>query len=150
MRGLAAVRAAAALAVALVLAACDISALMPQEHVDFAKGVVMLVQNRDAEGLEAVAEPALWRQLTPDLRERMARAFPHDPVGGIDVASYRSSSGGSMTEVSIVLLYRYPQAMVQAAVTFRTAEDGFVLTALNVARAAAPEGPNAPSTTRDM
>ena len=66
---------AIALAIALVLVACDFSALMPKEHVEFAKAVVMLVQNRDAEGLEAVAEPALWQQLTPAWRDNMARMF---------------------------------------------------------------------------
>jgi len=129
---------AIAVAIALILAACDFSALMPKEQVDFAKGVVMLVQNRDAEGLEAVAEPALWQRLTPEVRERMARVFPREPVGSVSVASYNSSFDSATSNVTIVLVYRYARQDVQAAVSFRPAEHGFVLTAIDVLPGDAP------------
>lgn len=142
---------AMALAGLIALAACDISSLMPKEHVDFAKAVVMLVQNRDAEGLEAVSDPVLWQQLTPELRASMARNFPTQLPMTVNVVSYRSSSDSNVTNVSIVLRYVYPRSVVQAAVSFRSAEHGYVLTAINVMRGAdgAPEQPTA-ETPRDM
>lgn len=138
-----------ALAVMLALAACDFSTLMPKEEVDFAKGVVMLVQNRDAEGLEAVSDPVLWQQLTPELRDRMARNFPRGTPTNVSVASYRSTFGNGVSSVSIVLVYRYPQTAVQAAVSFRAAEHGYELTAIHVSPAS--DGGEQPSsdTTRD-
>jgi hypothetical protein len=145
------VRLGVVLATALVLAACDFSTLMPKEHVDFAKAVVMLVQNRDAEGLEAVADPVLWQQLSPELRERMAGMFPREPAISVGVSNYRSSSDGEVSNVTIVLVYRYPQRDVQAAVSFRSADHGFVLTAIHVSPAGTtPERPDSPDAARDM
>jgi hypothetical protein len=141
----------AALAFALALAACDFSALMPKEHVDFAKTVVMLVQNRDAEGLEAVADAELWPQLTPELREHMASAFPREAAMSVNVASYRASSVNGVSDVTIVLRYIYPRTVVQAAVSFRSVEHGYVLTGIRVAPAdEAPTRPDSTRTTRDL
>lgn len=135
----------AALTLMLALAACDFGALMPKEHIDFAKAVVTLVQNRDAEGLEAVSDAALWQRLTPDVRSRMARTFlDGDPVN-VDVASYRSAYDNGVTSVTVVLRYIYPQASALASVSFRTAEHGYVLTAIHVSPGDTPAGrdPNA-------
>jgi hypothetical protein len=140
-----AANAVAACLVALTIAACNFGDLMPKEHIDFAKAVVMLVQNRDAEGLEAVSDPALWQQLTPDLQARMALSFPrNEQATSVDVASYKSNYADGVTNVTIVLRYVYPRDVVNASVSFRSAEHGYVLTAVHVAPAdAAPVEPSA-------
>jgi hypothetical protein len=140
----------AALAVALGLAACDVGALMPKEHIDFAKAVVSLVQNRDAEGIEAVSDPVLWQHLTPGELTRMAQAFPREPALGVDVVSYRSAYANGVTNVTVTLNYRYPRASVQAQVSFRPIEHGFELTAIHVSPGeGAPAQPSA-GTQREM
>jgi hypothetical protein len=141
----------AACLVAFAVAACNFGDLMPKEHIDFAKAVVMLVQNRDAEGLEAVSDPALWRQLTPDLQARMALAFPRDeqPIS-VDIASYKSAYADGVTNITIVLRYVYPREVVNASVSFRTADPGYVLTAVHVAPAERPPARPSANRERDM
>ena len=56
----------------------------------------------------------------------------------MDVTSYKSSFDNTTSNVTIVLLYRYPREDVQAAVSFRSAEHGFVLTAIDVLPGDAP------------
>lgn len=139
----------AALAVALALTACDFSSLMPKEQVDFAKGVVMLVQNRDAEGLEAVSDPILWQQLTPALRENMADMFPRGAASNVRISSYRSASNSDRTNVTITLVYEYPERLVQAVVSFSTLEHGYELTAIHVSPAGMPVPRDPTNSVRD-
>lgn len=120
----------AALALGLVLAACDVSGFVPQEHQDFAKRVVSMVQNRDEAGLQAVTDPELWQKLGPDLRARMAALFPPEQPSSITISSWKSHFANDWSNVSMVMLYKYSKRDIQVTMEFRSAGARNVLTAI--------------------
>jgi hypothetical protein len=120
----------AALALGLVLAACDVSGFVPQEHQDFAKRVVSMVQNRDDAGLQAVADPELWQKLPPDLRARMAAVFPPEQPSSITISSWKSNYANDWTNVAMVMLYKYSTRDIRVTIEFRSSGARNVLTAI--------------------
>jgi hypothetical protein len=118
----------AALALGLILAACDVSGFVPQEHQDFAKRVVSMVQNRDDAGLQQVCDPDLWRQLNPDLRTAMAALFPAEQPSGITISSWKSNLVNNVANVQMIMVYKYSQREIQVDLAFQSAGGRHVLT----------------------
>jgi hypothetical protein len=120
----------AALALGLVLAACDVSGFVPQEHQDFAKRVVSMIQNRDDAGLQSVSHPDLWPKLPPALRERMAQLFPAEQPSSITISSWKSNYANDWTNVAMVMLYKYSTREIKVTIEFRSSGARNVLTAI--------------------
>lgn len=141
----------AALALGLVLAACDVSGFVPTEHMDFAKRVVIMVRTQDDANLQAVTHPDLWRQLPADVRARMAAMFPPGEPASVTVSSWKSNMNNGVTNVTMVMLYKYPQRDVEVNLGFQSLGTGYVLTmiytkpvGMTPQRQSAPQ-PNQPS-----
>jgi hypothetical protein len=122
----------AALALGLALAACDVSGLVPKEHTEFAKRVVTMVQTRDENGLQAVCDPALWQQLTPQTRAQMAAIFPNEQPTSVTVSSWKSNFNNDWSNVTMILLYKYSNQDIRATVGFRSSGNRNILTAIYV------------------
>jgi hypothetical protein len=107
------------LAFGFVLVACDVSGFVPQEHQDFAKRVVLMVQNRDDAGLQAVTHPDLWTKLPPEMRARMATMFPPGAPTDITISSWKSNWNNDVANVQMTMMYKYPQRDIQVDLAFQ-------------------------------
>lgn len=140
----------AALALGLALTACDVSGLVPQEHQDFAKRVVAMVQNRDEAGLQAVTDPSLMQQLPPDIRARMAAVFPNEQPSSITISSWKSHFNNGWSDVTMVMLYKYSRSDVEVNIGFKSAGQRNVLTMIYVKPINGPMPPPAAPTAAPM
>jgi hypothetical protein len=109
----------AVLALGLVLAACDVSGFVPQEHQDFGKRVVMMIQNRDDAGLQAATHPDLWLKLPAEMRNRMAMMFPPGAPTDITISSWKSNWNNDVANVQMTMMYKYPQRDIQVDMAFQ-------------------------------
>jgi hypothetical protein len=132
----------AALALGLVLVACDVSGFVPQEHQDFAKRVVMMVQNRDDAGLQAVTHPDLWMKLPEAMRARMATMFPPGAPSDITISSWKSNWNNDVASVQMTMMYKYPQRDVQVDLAFQSGGGRQVLTMIYLKPVAAGSTPS--------
>lgn len=123
----------AALALGLVLASCDVSGFVPQDHQDFAKRVVALIQARDEQGLRGVCHPSIRDQLSMPLIDRMASFFPaNETASNISVRHWKSNFTNDVSRVEIVMIYKYASRDVCVEMVFNSTSSEKLLTGVHV------------------
>lgn len=139
-------KAFAALALGLVLASCDVSGLVPQDHQDFAKRVVTMIQARDVQGVRNVSDASIREQITQPLIDRMAGFFPAETVSNISIKNWKSSTTGGPARVDMVMIYKYPARDVCVDMVFNIVAGQKQLTGVHVYPQGCPKRDTSPTT----